>query len=343
MPLESLTLLDRVVLLALERMFQKVQEAYASLDTATAVEALDTFCREDLSKTYFSSSKQTLYFLADSDVRRRSCQTTLWLVLQGLLTTLAPVTSFLCEEVWDHVPHDLKWDHVDSVHLLRLPDFCSRGTLLADTSEVSCVEEFLEHLRRVVTSAVDGACKEGTLECMEQADVTVSVSGCDYVLHALFNLAGDSLTSVLQQSLSVSACRLTSGACRACNGSGVLLDEVCPLCNGDPLFGTSEAGEAVMTRACAPREFVQKVKRTTKGKCQRCWRYMVCPSACRQEELAKALSGDLCEACGQLVTLDTVARLWQQKCSSCGTHGHSDAECHLKKKRKNANKSLAGA
>merc|ERR1712113_331028 len=104
MHMDSLHVLDRLVLLALSRCQAKVKEAFGSLNVAAACEALDAFCREDLSRTYFSMSKSSLYFSAASDPKRRSCQTALWLVLQGLLTMLAPVTSFLCEEVWSHVP-----------------------------------------------------------------------------------------------------------------------------------------------------------------------------------------------------------------------------------------------
>merc|ERR1712039_52002 len=127
---------------------------------------------------------------------------------------------------------------------------------------------------------------------------------------------------------------MTGAVCRVCDGSGVLLTDVCPLCDGDSSFAT-EAAVCVSS--------LQNVQRTTQGKCQRCWCYAVQCRAGGSDDLTRALAGDLCDGCAQVVSSETVVQLQQQRCSSCGKHGHVDGECPFKKKRRPASEALAGA
>jgi isoleucyl-tRNA synthetase len=54
-------------------------------------------CR--LSRFYFESAKRRLYFLDPDCLERRSSQTALEEILDVLTRLLAPITSFLAEEV----------------------------------------------------------------------------------------------------------------------------------------------------------------------------------------------------------------------------------------------------
>jgi isoleucyl-tRNA synthetase len=55
------------------------------------------WCR--LSRFYFESAKRRLYFLDPDCLERRSSQTALEEILDVLTRLLAPITSFLAEEV----------------------------------------------------------------------------------------------------------------------------------------------------------------------------------------------------------------------------------------------------
>lgn len=255
---------------------------------------------------------------------------------------LAPFTSFLCEEVWSHVPNHLRWDDAESVHLLRLPDFTPMTQSLANTPRLGEVEELLEYLRQAVAKLVG---EDDNVECMELAKLTLFVSGECAALQVLSKVAGSSLSTVLEQYLSVSECVVLSSMCSVCGGSGELLKDVCPLCDADPCFAafddTKEEATACGDTGTSCLSFL--VQRTTKGKCQRCWRYRVLPALTDVDDLCNALSGDLCDECAALVGPMDVHDLKQQCCSVCGKHGHSKAECSLTKKRKHATKALAGA
>lgn len=247
-PLLSLSLVDKLVLQALDQTFTKVRNAFANFDTARACEALDLFCREQLSRRYFEGSKVTLYFSHTDSKQRRSCQTALWWVLRGLLSALAPLTSYLCEEVWEHMPLKLRWADAPSVHLLRFPDTGSLQYLLTHVPELSQAGAVLEHLRSEVVAAVDQALKCGVLENTSQAQVTLSVTSFND--NVLVKLSGSALSRTLCEYLSLSECVVVASdsdeqgceVCCVCDGSGQLLRDVCPLCDGDPSFANMRAG-----------------------------------------------------------------------------------------------------
>jgi len=347
-PLDSLSLLDRLALLSLDHTLAKVRSSFVGLDTAGVCDSLDEFCREHLSKRYFVASKASLYFLDASDPQRRACQTALWLVLQGLLVSLAPLVSFLCEEVWEHVPPYLRWSDVASAHLLHFPDLGKVQCLLSRTPELQELAGFLEHLKFAVTAAADKAQKRGLLERKEQVQVTVTLEdGCRCEVREFAQLGGSVFPCMLRNYLCVSDCKVVDPThtmvpgrelCCACYGTGVLLTDLCPLCDGDKFWCTADEHEVVQADG-----FVVHVQQSVHQKCPRCWQYVVGPCVTEEDDLAKACSGDLCVKCKEVVGPEAFAELARQKCASCGKHGHLAEECHAMKKAKNSGKAMAGA
>ena len=58
----------------------------------------------DLSAFYFDVLKDRLYTYAPKSAGRRSAQTAIWRIVEALVRLLAPIMSFTCEEVWQHLP-----------------------------------------------------------------------------------------------------------------------------------------------------------------------------------------------------------------------------------------------
>ncbi|KAG7272576.1 hypothetical protein CRUP_024365 [Coryphaenoides rupestris] len=86
---------------------QAVTDAYGEFDAGRAIRALQAFITRDLSGFYFSIVKDRLYCDPESSVGRRSCQTVLEEVLDGLTRSIAPILPHLAEEVYLHAPgHD---------------------------------------------------------------------------------------------------------------------------------------------------------------------------------------------------------------------------------------------
>jgi len=78
------------------------------------------FCIVDLSAFYFDVLKDRLYISAPKSVARRSAQNAIWRVGEALVRLLAPIMSFTCEEVWQHLPNNPARE--ESVHLALFPD-----------------------------------------------------------------------------------------------------------------------------------------------------------------------------------------------------------------------------
>ncbi|KAK0133645.1 Isoleucine--tRNA ligase, mitochondrial [Merluccius polli] len=86
----------------------------AEFDAGRAIRVLQAFINGDLSSFYFSIIKDRLYCEPEDSVGRRSCQTVLEEVLDGLTRSIAPILPHLAEEVYLHAP-----GHEESETLFR--------------------------------------------------------------------------------------------------------------------------------------------------------------------------------------------------------------------------------
>ncbi|XP_048084422.1 LOW QUALITY PROTEIN: isoleucine--tRNA ligase, mitochondrial [Alosa alosa] len=98
---------DQYLLHLLREFSLKVTDAYTEYDAGRVVRLLQGFVARDLSSFYFSVIKDRLYCEAEDSLGRRSCQTVLEEVLDGMTRTIAPILPHLAEEVYLHAPgHD---------------------------------------------------------------------------------------------------------------------------------------------------------------------------------------------------------------------------------------------
>src|SRR4029079_8883954 len=67
---------------------------------------LNNFCSVDLSALYLDIVKDRLYCEDATSLERRSGQTALYLLLEGLVRIMAPILSFTAEEIWSSMPSD---------------------------------------------------------------------------------------------------------------------------------------------------------------------------------------------------------------------------------------------
>lgn len=73
----------------------------------------------DLSAVYFDVLKDRLYTSAPNSRARRSAQTAIWKIGEGLARLLAPIMAFTCDEVWHFLPAVA--GKAESVHLTKFP------------------------------------------------------------------------------------------------------------------------------------------------------------------------------------------------------------------------------
>ncbi len=117
-PLKDMDEIDRWALHRFNLLVQRVQGAYEDYRFHVVYHSIYSFCVVDMSSFYLDVLKDTLYtFSPDSD-RRRSAQTALREIADGLIRLLAPILVFTAEEAWGHLNND-GVEH--SVHLQGLP------------------------------------------------------------------------------------------------------------------------------------------------------------------------------------------------------------------------------
>ncbi|MFT0850015.1 isoleucine--tRNA ligase [Achromobacter sp. F4_2707] len=97
---EEMFEIDRYALAMTAAMQKDVQAWYERYEFHPAVARLQVFCSEDLGAFYLDILKDRLYTTAADSLARRSAQTALWHITNGLLKLMAPILSFTTEEAW---------------------------------------------------------------------------------------------------------------------------------------------------------------------------------------------------------------------------------------------------
>lgn len=181
LPVDQWLEIDRYALALTRELQDSCRADYDRYEFHRVVQALQTFCSEDLGGFYLDILKDRLYTTAPKSVARRSAQSALWHVTQAFVRLLAPITSFTAEEVWAV----LTGKEDDSVMFQRwhdLPAVAGEGELLAKWS-------LIRTARADVTKALEAQREAGKIGSALQAAVTVHCSGEKF--EALASLGDD--------------------------------------------------------------------------------------------------------------------------------------------------------
>jgi isoleucyl-tRNA synthetase len=116
-PYEDLEEIDRYILGRYARLAERVIKGYAQYDYATVFQGVNAFATVDLSAFYVDVSKDRLYTFAARSTQRRSAQTAMYVMVEGLARLMAPILPFTADELWRFVPGTRE----ESVHLALLP------------------------------------------------------------------------------------------------------------------------------------------------------------------------------------------------------------------------------
>jgi len=116
----SLPELDRWALGRLARVERRTRDAYESHEFHTVYHLLNNFCAVDLSALYLDIVKDRLYCSAPDDPGRRAAQTVMHAVVLGLAGMMAPILSFLAEDVFAYLPAASR--RQTSIFLTRYPE-----------------------------------------------------------------------------------------------------------------------------------------------------------------------------------------------------------------------------
>ncbi|MBU0483157.1 MAG: isoleucine--tRNA ligase [Proteobacteria bacterium] len=98
--------IDQWALSQLEQLKERLVSAYDLFEFHQMYHRLLNFCTVTMSSFYLDIIKDRLYTAAPDSVDRRSAQTVLYDLTDGILRLMAPVLTFTATEIWEHLPAD---------------------------------------------------------------------------------------------------------------------------------------------------------------------------------------------------------------------------------------------
>jgi isoleucyl-tRNA synthetase len=116
-PLDQMQDVDRYALAKYSDAARRIVEAYDSYDYPTIFHTLNALVTVDLSAFYLDVSKDRLYTFGARSIERRSAQTAVYRIADGLTRLIAPIMPVTSDQVWEFLPRR----DVDSVHLALFP------------------------------------------------------------------------------------------------------------------------------------------------------------------------------------------------------------------------------
>ena len=166
---ENMESLDRFALHTFNELVQTVRDAYNRYEFHAVYRSLYNYCVVDLSNFYFDIIKDRLY--CDNDALRRSAQSALYLILDGMTRMLAPILAFTSDEIWGSMKH-AAGVNAESVLLNDMPEY-NAAYALAD-NELDRWNKLVS-LRDAVNKALENARSAGVFKKAQDTEVTVAV------------------------------------------------------------------------------------------------------------------------------------------------------------------------
>ena len=107
-PFSNMKKIDQWILGRLADLIQNTQTHYENFLFHKIYQDLNVFFTTDLSSLYLDILKDRLYTFKKEGPERRSAQSAIYLLLKNLLSVMSPITTFLSEEAYQHLPGEKK-------------------------------------------------------------------------------------------------------------------------------------------------------------------------------------------------------------------------------------------
>jgi isoleucyl-tRNA synthetase len=175
---------DRYMLAYAADLQRKILAHYQSYEFHPVAAHVQTFCSEDLGGFYLDMLKDRLYTTAPKSLARRSAQTALWHLTQGMLRWIAPFLSFTAEEAWalvgksDSIFIETYWDW---------PEQADNAALLEHWARIRAIRE-------LANKEIEALREQGKIGASLQAEIDLYAPPAD---HALLARLGNDLRFVL--------------------------------------------------------------------------------------------------------------------------------------------------
>ena len=167
-PITKLDALDRYALARFAAAAKRARDAYETYDFSTVTQTLNMLATIDLSAFYVDVTKDRMYTLGARSRERRSTQTAMYMICDGLARLLAPILPVTADDLWRHMPGPRS----ESIHLEAFPNV---DHLLAP--DVVAVWDRLMEVRDQVNAALEDKRKNKVIGNSLGASVTLTATG----------------------------------------------------------------------------------------------------------------------------------------------------------------------
>ena len=219
-PYEQLEPVDRYMIIALNDLARKVQEAYDSYDYVLATSSMTNFMTNELSSYYCDFGKDILYCDKLDSPRRRKVQTVIYECVDTLVRLWSPVLCFTADEVWSHF-HNPEAKSVHYTNFLKPENF-------ADEDLIRSQFKRLHEIRSDIFKAREEAINDKIIEKPMQAHALLHVSEQDR------KLLEDAFGDKINQWLIIAKVSFTDKTLKAYDNIEVAIEmapgHVCPRC-----------------------------------------------------------------------------------------------------------------
>jgi isoleucyl-tRNA synthetase len=195
-PLAQLDEVDRFALARFAESTLRMRRGYEDYDFSAVAQAINLLVSLDLSAFYVDVTKDRMYTLAARSRERRSTQTAMYIMCDGLARMIAPILPVTAETLWQHLPGS----RTGSVHLEEFPEV--DGFLHPDL--VSTWSRLLT-VREQVLAALEQKRQEKVIGTSLGAQVRLTASGSVAALLAEYRASLPMLFIVSDVTLTVSS------------------------------------------------------------------------------------------------------------------------------------------
>lgn len=168
---EQLREIDLFILYKLQKLKQKIFEAYANYEYHIIYHTISNFFTIDLSSFYLHIIKDNLYCNSPNSKNRRSTQTVIFKLLKETILLMAPILSFTTEEVWENMP-DFKGKE-NSVHLNLFPKIEKKYINMIDSDKWNKIIKLRDKILKEIESARDAKTIGDSLEAEINLDLAI--------------------------------------------------------------------------------------------------------------------------------------------------------------------------
>ncbi|WP_373072742.1 isoleucine--tRNA ligase [Sulfurimonas sp.] len=154
-PVDQMGELDKWILSVAGDVFESVHASFSKYNYVNGMNTLNNFIANELSGIYMDITKDRLYCDGMNDTHRRASQSAMAMIVKQLLTLMAPIITYTCDEIVETAPAIIKGDAEDIFDFVYEP---------MEKVESNFDGEYMKKARFGFGSAIDSLKKDKTIK-----------------------------------------------------------------------------------------------------------------------------------------------------------------------------------